>query len=68
MPAYGAAKSSMKTISAFITASLVAFEERSSAARTPTQGAITATVKSGSLIGYASSRDSLASRSAIMRL
>jgi hypothetical protein len=58
----------MKTASAFITASLVAFEERSSVAGTPTQGVTMVTVRLGFTIGSGDSPDSSELRYAIMPL
>ena len=61
-----AATSSMKTVLAFTTASLAAFEERSSAAPTLTRGGIMATGRLGFSTGFASLQGFSALRFAIM--
>ena len=61
-----AATSSMKTVLAFTTASLAAFEERSSAVPTLTRGGIMATGRLGFSTGFASLQGFSALRFAIM--
>ena len=66
MPAYARRDIVDKTASEFITASLAAFDARSSAAPTRTPAVIMATARLGLFDRFASSQGCLGSRSALM--